>query len=105
MPVDGSLRGGHVEQDIYPARLGFSFCFLTVPTDADKTLDEDVGGRVIRRRVRRIHGADGRAGVVGLGDEVRRHLRRCPLRSRLRQKEKIVIGLERSSGVSVLPTM
>ena len=76
MPGDGSLRGGHVE-DISTARLGFSFCY---PSVADKTLDGDGGDRVIRRRrVRRMKGAGGRAGVIGLENEVQRRRGRCPL--------------------------
>ena len=44
MPVDGSLRDGHVQEEISTVRLEFSFCF------ADETLDGDDGKRVIRRR-------------------------------------------------------
>ena len=55
MPVDGMSRGGHVEEDISTAKLGFSFCY---PSVADKTLDGDDGARVIRKRVRRIKGDD-----------------------------------------------
>ena len=55
MPADERLRGGHVEEEISIARLGFSFCY---PSVADKALDGDGGKRVIRRRrVRRIKGA------------------------------------------------
>ena len=55
MPVDGMSRGGHVEEEISTAKLGFSFCY---PSVADKTLDGDDGARVIRKRVRRIKGDD-----------------------------------------------
>ena len=79
MPVDGSLRGGHVEDDISTARLGFPFC---CPSVGDKTLDGDGGKRAIRRRrARRIKGAGGIARVVGGTEEERtndetRHLHR-----------------------------
>ena len=51
------------------------------------------------RRVRRIKGAGGCPRVVGLRDEVQRRHRRCSFWSRLREHEKIIIGLERSSVV------
>jgi len=79
MPADERLRGGHVEEEISIARLGFSFCY---PSVADKALDGDGGKRVIRRRrVRRIKGAGARARVVGLVDDVQCRRRRCPRRS------------------------
>lgn len=62
----------------------------------DRTLHGDGGECGIRRvRVGRIQEAGKRARGVGLGHEVRRHGRRCPLRSQLREKEKIILGLER----------
>ena len=98
--VDGSLREGHVEEEISTVRLQFSFCFT------DKTMKGDGGERVTRRRiVRSTKGVGGRARVVGLGDEVQRRRRCCSLRSRLHEKEKIMFGLERSSGVSCLRTI
>ena len=99
MPVDRSLRGGHVEEEISTVWLGFSLCF------ADKTRNGDGGKRVTRRRTRSTRGVGGGAQVIGLGNEVQRRCRRCPLRSPLREKEKIIIGLERSSGVSGLRMM
>ena len=100
LPVDaGGFRGDQV-QEILTAKSGFSFCN---PSFAEETLDGDGGKRVNRRRrMKRIKEAGGRTLVVGLGDEVQRRRRRCPLRSRLREKEKIIIGLEQSSGVSSL---
>ena len=100
LPVDDDgFRGDQVEE-ILTTTPGFSFCN---PSVADNTLDRDGGKRVITgRRARRIKEAGGRARVVDLGDEVQRRRRRCPLRSRLREKEKIIIGLERSSRVSYL---
>ena len=44
MPVDWSLRGGKVEEEISTVRLGISFRF------GDTTLKGDGGERVIRRR-------------------------------------------------------
>ena len=49
--------------------------------------------------VRKIKGAGGCPCVFGLGDEVQRSRRCCSFRSRLRQNEKVIIGLERSSVV------
>lgn len=52
-------------------------------------------------RVGRKKAAGWKARVVGLGNEVQLRRRRCPLRSRLPEKDKISIGLERSfQGVS-----
>ena len=81
LPVDdSSFRGDQVE-GILTVKSRFSFCN---PSIAEKTLDRDGGKRVVRRRrVKRIKEAGRRARVVGLGDEVQRHRRRCPLRSRL----------------------
>jgi len=77
LPLDGILRRLHIEEGISTARLGFCYCY---PSVADKTLDGDGGDRVIRRRrVRRMKGAGGRAGVIGLGNEVQRRRGRCPL--------------------------
>ena len=74
LPVDDSSFSGDQVEEILTAKLGFSFCFT------DKTLDGDGGERVIsRRRVRRMKGACGRAGVIGLGNEVPRRRGRCPL--------------------------
>ena len=79
------------------AKFGFLFCL------ADETLDGDGDERVIwRRRVRRRRGDGGRARVVGLGHQDQRRRRRCPLRSRHRENEEIIFGLERSFGVSDL---
>ena len=61
-PAEGSLRRGHVEEEVSTAMSGFSLCH---PSVANKTLDGDNDGRVIRRRrrVSRRKGAGGRARV------------------------------------------
>ena len=84
MPVDGSWRRGHVGKEISTARLGVSFRY---PSLADKTRDVDGGERVIKERIARtVKETGGRASVVGLGEQVRRRRRRCPLRLPPREK-------------------
>ena len=64
----------------------------------------DCGKQVIRRRrLRKIKETGGRAPVVGLGQQVQSRRRCCPIGSRIRDQEKITMGLERSSGVSGVP--
>ena len=71
--LDGKMRSWSFWQSILPKRLS--------------RRDSDRGAR--RRRARATGGVGGGARIVDLGNEDQRRRRCCPLRSRIREKEKM----------------